>query len=545
MARPQLSVVIATYNRRELLRRCLDALRLQTADPADFEVVVAVDGAADGTLEMLEGLKTPFQLRPLWLERGGRSQARNSGIRAARGTVCLFLDDDVIVETNVVAEHLAAHRDGQNVAAIGRITQEVPPRRDWYGHTFAKTWNRHYDGLTGKPPDWTACYGGNLSVPREALLAVGGFATELPTGEDIELGFRLQEHGCAPRYLPGANGLHVDQKSRKALLADTRRQGAGYVEFADRHPGTMPNLLGWFGAATPREILLRRLLLTLRMSPTALAMLGRAMPGEGRQQIWFDFVSRFAFWRAARTSMSRERWVRTTRGVPVLMYHAFGQGDEGDRYVVPRRALARQMRVLSLLRYRVIPFEELVRSLRDFRLPPPRALAITVDDGYRDNLEVMRPILEKHGFVATIFLVSERIGGVNDWTEGGALDGRPLLSSGDIAALAAAGTRFGAHTRTHCSLTEVDDDQVEAEVLGSREDLSRSLATAPATFAYPFGRVDDRAVAAVRSAGFLGACTVRPRLARLNDDPLQIPRVEVRAEDSLLRFVVKLWLGGR
>jgi peptidoglycan/xylan/chitin deacetylase (PgdA/CDA1 family) len=496
---------------------------------------------------MLEGCETPFQLRPLWLERVGRPEARNSGIRAAQGTVCLLLDDDVILDENAVAEHLTAHREAENLVAIGRITQEVPSRRNWYGHMFAKTWNRHYEGLAAKSADWAACYAGNLSVPREALMAVGGFAVDLPlpTGEDIELGFRLQEHGCKPIYLPRANGLHVDQKSRRALLGDTRRQGAGYVELADRHPGTMPNLLGWFSAATAREILLRRLFLALRLSPAALAALGPAMPGEGRQQLWFDFVSRFAFWRSVRAGMSRERWVRTTHGVPVLMYHAFGEEDEGDRYVVSRRALARQMRVLALLRYRVIPFEELVRALREFRLPPPRALAITVDDGYRDNLEVMHPVLERHGFVATIFLVSERIGASADWTDEEALSGRPLLSSREIATLAAAGTRFGAHTRTHCSLPQVDDDQVEAEVAGSRADLGRALGEAPATFAYPFGRLDDRAVAAVSEAGFLGACTVRPRLAQLNDDPLQIPRVEVRAGDSLLRFVIKLWLGGR
>ena len=64
------------------------------------------------------------------------------------------------------------------------------------------------------------------------------------------------------------------------------------------------------------------------------------------------------------------------------------------------------------------------------------------------------------------------------------------------------------------------------------------------TFAYPYGRLDERAVAAVRDAGYAGACTVRPRLARLDDDPLLIPRIEVRAGDSLLRFAIKLWAGG-
>jgi GT2 family glycosyltransferase/peptidoglycan/xylan/chitin deacetylase (PgdA/CDA1 family) len=539
----KLSVVIATHNRRELLRRCLGALVAQTVDPGEFEVIVAVDGSTDGTLEMLTRLQTPFSLKVIELRQAGAAGARNAGAEAARAAVCLFLDDDVIVAPDAVAEHIAAHAGGEKIAAIGRITHELPSRRDWYSHMFATTWNRHYDRLAEKSPDWTACYGGNLSATRSALIEVGGFAS-LPTGDDIELGFRLQEHGCKVTYLPSANGVHVDHKGRRRLLADSAEQGAGYAELSEQRPAMRSHLLGWFTAATPRELLLRRAMLALRASPGLLAAAGRLLPGQGRKQIWFDFVSRFAFWRAARASMSRERWIRTTHGIPVLMYHAFGEEDEGDRYVVSRRAMARQMRLLALLRYRVVPFEQIARALRESELPPARALAITIDDGYRDNLEVAQPILAKRGFAATIFLVSRRIGGSCDWTDEGALKDRPLLSAAEIEALAGKGALFGAHTRNHCSLPDAADDEVIDEIRGSREDLERDLGKPVPTFAYPYGRLDERAVAAVREAGYAGACTVRPRLARLDDDPLLIPRIEVRAGDSLLRFAIKLWAGG-
>jgi peptidoglycan/xylan/chitin deacetylase (PgdA/CDA1 family)/GT2 family glycosyltransferase len=539
----KLSVVVATHNRRELLRRCLEALATQTADPGKFEVIVAVDGSSDGTLEMLAGLGTPFALRVLELRQAGVSEARNAGTEAARAPACLFLDDDVIVARDAVAAHIAAHAGGAEIVAIGRITHEIPSKRDWYSHMFATTWNRHYDSLDGKSPDWTACYGGNLSAPRSALIATGGFAT-LPTGDDIELGFRLQEHGCRMTYLPNADGVHVDHKSRGRLLTDSASQGAGYVELSAQRPAMRPHLLGWFTVATPREVLLRRAMLALRASPGLLAAAGRLIPGQGRKQIWFDFVSRFAFWRAVRTNVSREMWVRMTHGVPVLMYHAFGEEDEGDRYVVPKRALKRQMWLLALLRYRVVPFEQIAAALRDFDLPPARALAITIDDGYRDNLEVAQPVLARHGFAATIFLVSRRIGATCDWTDEGALKARPLLSAEEIGKLGSDGVLFGAHTRNHCSLPDAGDEEVNEEIRGSREDLEQALGKPVRTFAYPYGRLDERAVAAVREAGYLGACTVRPRLARLDDDPLLIPRIEVRAGDSLLRFAIKLWAGG-
>ncbi|MEK6276817.1 MAG: glycosyltransferase [Actinomycetota bacterium] len=542
-----MSVVIASHNRREPLRRCIEALRQQTQDPRSFEVIVADDGSTDGTAEMLERLDTPFRLRALRLEEVGPSAARNAAIQASRGTLCLLLGDDVVAEPELLAAHLAAHTDTERLLAIGRLTQEPPTGRYWYAHAFAQAWNRHYEGLADKRPRWTDCYGGNLSVARAALIEVGGFSAELPAASatlDIELAFRLHRKGYLPKYLPLAHGVRSDQKRRGRLLEDSRRQGAGHVELAQRHPTTMPQLLGWFGATTPREIVLRRVLLALRMPAAALAVMGRLVPGRNRQEVWFEFVSRYAYWRGVRRSMSRGRWLQVTRGVPVLMYHAFSEADESDRFVVTRRAFARQMRVLRGLRYRVIAFDDLVRTLREGQLPPRRAAVITIDDGYVDNFEIAHPILRRHGFPWTIFLVSERLGGRNDWTDDGTLSGRPLLSLDQISRLRTNDVRLGAHTRTHCYLPEVADDVVSQEIEGSREDLELRLGIPVPTFAYPFGGYDDRAVSAVSQTGFTGACTTEPRLVRLDDDPLVIPRIEVKNSDSLLRFLLKLSFGG-
>jgi peptidoglycan/xylan/chitin deacetylase (PgdA/CDA1 family) len=408
---------------------------------------------------------------------------------------------------------------------------------------FAATWNRHYDELAERAIDWTACYGANLSVPRAALVEAGGFATDLPVGEDMELAFRLVRGGCTPRYLPHAHGLHDDQKGWRRLLEDSRRQGTGQVELVERHPEMTPKLFGWFNATSRREVAIRRLLLAMRAPPSALAPLGRLMPGSGRREIWFHFVSRYSFWQAARRRLGRERWERVTRGVPVLMYHAFGERDEGDRYVVSRRAFARQLALLRLLGYRGIRFEDFVEGLRESRLPPRREVVITIDDGYLDNLEIALPLLRRHHFPATVFLVTGRMGGVNDWTADGVLSRRPLLSWAQARQLDAAGVQLGAHTRTHPSLPAQSDEALMAEVAGSRSDLKADLGAPASTFAYPYGELDERAVAAVAGAGFDGACTVEPRLAGLDEDRLRVPRIEVRSTESLARFLLNIWLG--
>ncbi|HEX5592930.1 MAG TPA: glycosyltransferase [Solirubrobacterales bacterium] len=538
---PALSVILATHNRRPMLERCIQALERQTQDPSSFELVVGDDGSSDGTVEMLRGLSTDFALTALDLGKVGRAAARNAAIEAARGAICLVIDDDVIAEPELVAAHLEAHRE-RRIVGIGRLTQAPPDRPDWYSAQFTQTWNEHFDRLEGREVDWTACYAGNLSAPREALLEVGGFV-ERAAGEDLDIGYRLSRAGCAIRYLPRARALHDDRKSCARLVADSLRQGSRQLDLLADHPEMEAHLFGWFLATSRREVALRRAMLALRMPPRLLARLGRLLPGEGRRRIWFDFVSRYAFWLGTRSSVDRDRWERMTRGVPVLMYHAFGEREEGDRFVVSKRALNRQLLLLRLLRYRGIHFEDLVATLRERRLPLRRAVVITIDDGYLDNLEVAAELLRRHRFPATVYLVSAKLGGVNDWTREGALAGRPLLSWEQAGELEKHGIRLGAHTRTHPQLPTRDDDEVTGEVSGSREDLSTRLGAAITTFAYPYGLLDERAVDAVAEAGFAGACTVEPRLAGLQEDPLRVPRIEVRAEDSLFRFLLHLWLG--
>src|SRR5262249_48876258 len=200
-------------------------------------------------------------------------------------------------------------------------------------------------------------------------------------------------------------------------------------------------------------------------------------------------------------AMGRDEWWQATHGVPVLMYHAFTDSEEPSRYVQARRSFARQMRLLRALRYRPIGFAELGETLRDGRPLPRRAVVITIDDGYRDNFEVAYPILHRHRFPATIFLVSQRIGASNDWDNEGPVSGRPTLSLEQIESMRAGGIEFGAHTRTHCRLSEAADSEVGDQIAGSREDLAELLGESVATFAYPYGLYDERAVRAIDQAG--------------------------------------------
>lgn len=103
-----LTVVVATFNRSAVLKQLLDHLRNQT--DMNFEVVVAIDGSTDDTEAMLAAYRdsAPFPLR--WINTGltdayGLAEARNKGIREARGRAVVILDDDSFPEPGFVAAH--------------------------------------------------------------------------------------------------------------------------------------------------------------------------------------------------------------------------------------------------------------------------------------------------------------------------------------------------------------------------------------------------------------------------------------------------------
>lgn len=91
MGTPEVSIVLSTYNRLPLLRRSVDSVIAQTF--RDWELIVVDDGSTDDTREYLEAIEDP-RVRPIWLEHGGVTSARNAGLRLAHGKWVAFHDSD-------------------------------------------------------------------------------------------------------------------------------------------------------------------------------------------------------------------------------------------------------------------------------------------------------------------------------------------------------------------------------------------------------------------------------------------------------------------
>lgn len=210
----------------------------------------------------------------------------------------------------------------------------------------------------------------------------------------------------------------------------------------------------------------------------------------------------------------------------VLMYHCIADSPE-DPYgvcVTPAR-FAEQMAWLADRGLRGVSMCELVDAMRAGR---ERGLVgLTFDDGYVGLLENALPVLQRHDFTGTMYIVSGLLGGTNQWDRGPV---RPLISADDVLKLNAAGMEIGAHTVSHTRLAGIGADRLKAEVSDSRSQLSDLLGHPVRGFAYPWGAMDAAARQAVRDAGFDHACAVETPIADLG--LMTLPRIMFKQDDG-------------
>jgi peptidoglycan/xylan/chitin deacetylase (PgdA/CDA1 family) len=223
--------------------------------------------------------------------------------------------------------------------------------------------------------------------------------------------------------------------------------------------------------------------------------------------------------------------------LPILTYHSID--PSGSVLSVAPAAFAEQMACIAGLGFRGIS----LRAALDARALqgrwPPQAAVLTFDDGYANFLGAALPMLQRHGFTATVFLVSGHLGGANDWgPPPPRLGAQAILSPQQARELVKAGIEIGAHTRSHPDLRRLDPQRVEDEIVGCRDDLAAQLSAPVDSFAYPFGLFSAAAAGVARRA-FRTACTTV--LRRASGEPLhRLPRVDmyyVRTRAALDRLL--------
>jgi GT2 family glycosyltransferase len=236
---PRISIVIATFNRSELLPRSFPALLSQSGD-VPYEVLFVDDGSTDNSRELIEEavLTSNGTLRYIYAPHtGSPSHPRNVGIRLALAPVVLLLDDDVVPAPDLVAQHAKFHQEYPEAerAALGNLDlpEDVRSSPMSLFHAFP-----YGEAAAAGELNYLFFWTCNVSVKREFMLQHGMFDEnpELHPVEDMECGYRLWVAGMRLRYLPSATGSHLHKMTADRVAHKGQRTGRAQFALMNKVP---------------------------------------------------------------------------------------------------------------------------------------------------------------------------------------------------------------------------------------------------------------------------------------------------------------------
>ncbi len=212
------SFVIPTYNKKEYLKKTLEALNnFPGYTRENYEVVVVDDGSPGEVFEFIKGVNRNYRLNYVYLERcedSCRARTRNYGIRAARGQYLAFLDDDLVVDNeylkeldrcfsfsdNIVITGMRLHCPSELIAGINRKEYRITACRKGDTNVLEVRhliYNRLSYNLDAHKYPWMLTFSGNLAVSRKLVLDIGGFDENFKKWgfEDVDHSPVIQEKG--------------------------------------------------------------------------------------------------------------------------------------------------------------------------------------------------------------------------------------------------------------------------------------------------------------------------------------------------------------
>jgi len=231
-------VVAPTYRRRQGLPGFVEPL-LREAQL--FELVIAVDGSDDGSVEWLrERGREDARLVVLDLPSRGAGATRQAGIEAASGDVILLLDDDVIAAPGLVAGHAGHHVELGPKLVLGYMPNEwrkLPRGRRGIAYTYRRAYELHCSQWEANS-DYVlhGLWGGNLSLPKAEFLRVGMEGLAVTRGQDDrEFGIRCSKAGISGVFDRSLRAEHLYDRGLEDWRRDCRIQGHSRMMLHDAH----------------------------------------------------------------------------------------------------------------------------------------------------------------------------------------------------------------------------------------------------------------------------------------------------------------------
>jgi len=243
-----ISVIIPTFNRRKILKKCLDCLSMQTYPKDRFEVIVVDDNSTEDIKGMIDNLNLPFPIKYVKQspDKKGAACANNLGIKSAQGGIVLFMNNDVFAVENLLKEHMQLHKKHINIIVQG-------PAYNTTNFDNPSTTNNDYTGYSNVQLGYFITW--NVSIPKALLFKAGLFDEDFRplAWEDVELGFRLHKMGIKQKFNWKAKAYHYRKKFTLADLPSIKTKsmimGKNAVLYYRKHPCLETKIASgtWFG----------------------------------------------------------------------------------------------------------------------------------------------------------------------------------------------------------------------------------------------------------------------------------------------------------
>lgn len=215
--------------------------------------------------------------------------------------------------------------------------------------------------------------------------------------------------------------------------------------------------------------------------------------------------------------------------VPVLMYHKIDNNYMNSKLSVSPESFEKQMKFLRKWNYNIVSLNELVILLSSNDPLPCKTIAVTFDDGYKDNYTAAFPVLKKYSLPAAIFVVINKIG----------MDG--YLTWDNLKEMSENNVHIGSHTLSECFLPDIKDkEQLRKEIFDSREKIREKLTNQSDFFAYCSGGFNKEIRDLVVKAGYKGACATNPGKDYPKHDIYAVKRLRISTtSDNLFVFWIE------
>lgn len=281
------SIIVPVYNSLGDLKKLIDSVIPQLNG---HELIVVNDGSSNRTLRpWLDGND---HIRAIHLDRNqGSGAARNAGIVAARGERVLFIDADCVAHSDWLKEHEAFHRKFPHEVCLGNI---LPQSRESLLLRFLEYGSSPMFDLNNPQiralelTSFDFFFTANASVPRQALVDSGLFDVRYNGAwDDIELAYRLHQHGLLFRFHKKATVSHRHPDTYTRFLRRQIRVGRGYWRLHNHHP----ELLDALSFANQWQALREGLKLARRQGQSAWESNGfMAIEFLGKLYFWYGYL---------------------------------------------------------------------------------------------------------------------------------------------------------------------------------------------------------------------------------------------------------------